>query len=127
RKGLAGVGRGAGVMTLVKDLASDPESRCRPTAIFDDNPRTHGTTICGVPVVGPTDLLARAALSKSVDEVLICIPSATPSEMSRLLTICCQSGVPVRTLPTLAELVDGKVSQRDLRSLRIEDLLQREE
>ena len=126
-KRVAVVGAGDAGMTLVKDLASDPESRCRPTAIFDDNPRTHGTTICGVPVIGPTDLLAQAAVSKSVDEVLICIPSATPSEMSRLFTVCCQSGLPMRTLPTLAELVDGTVSQRDLRNLRIEDLLQREE
>ena len=127
RKRVAMVGAGDAGMTLVKELASDPESPCRPTAIFDDNPRTHGTTICGVPVVGSTNLLAQAALSKSVDEVLICIPSATPSEMSRLFTICCQAGLPVRTLPTLAELVDGKVSQRDLRNLRIEDLLNREE
>ena len=126
-KRIAVVGAGDAGMTLVKELASDPESRCRPTAIFDDDPRTHGTTICGVPVVGPADLLAQAALSKAVDEVLICIPSATPSEMSRVFAICCQSGLPVRTLPTLAELADGRVSQRDLRNLRIEDLLQREE
>jgi FlaA1/EpsC-like NDP-sugar epimerase len=126
-KRVAVVGAGDAGMTLVKELASDPNSRSRPTAIFDDNPRTHGTTICGIPVVGSTDCLAEAARSKSIDEVLICIPSATRSEMSRLFTICCRSGLPVRTLPTLAELADGKVSQRNLRSLRIEDLLHREE
>ena len=126
-KRVAVVGAGDAGMSLVKELASDPDSHCRPTAIFDDNPQTHGTTICGVPVVGPTELLARGGQARFLDEVLICIPSATRSEMSRLFTLCCQSGLPVRTLPTLAEIVDGKVSQRDLRDLRIEDLLQREE
>ena len=127
RKRVAVIGAGDAGMSLVKELASDPDAPCRPTAIFDDNPKTHGTTICGVPVVGPTELLAGGGQAKFLDEVLICVPSATRSEMSRLFTLCCQSGLPVRTLPTLAEIVDGKVSQRDLRDLRIEDLLQREE
>jgi len=126
-KRVAVVGAGDAGMSLVKELASDPDSPCRPTAIFDDNPQTHGTTICGVPVVGPTEMLASGGQAKFLDEVLICVPSATRSEMSRLFTLCCQSGLPVRTLPTLTEIVDGKVSQRDLRDLCIEDLLQREE
>jgi FlaA1/EpsC-like NDP-sugar epimerase/dTDP-4-amino-4,6-dideoxygalactose transaminase len=126
-KRVAIVGAGDAGMSLARELASDPESPSRPVAIFDDNPQTHGTTICGVPVVGTTHQLTQAAQSKFVDEVLICIPSATRSEMSRILSICCQSGLPVRTLPTLSEIVDGKVSRRDLRNLQIEDLLQRKE
>jgi FlaA1/EpsC-like NDP-sugar epimerase len=126
-KRIAVVGAGDAGATLVKELLADLNTRYRPTAIFDDNPKTHGTTICGVPVVGKTDLLPESARARAVDEVLICIPSATSSEMSRLFTICCESGLPVRTLPTLAELVDGRVSTRDIRSLRIEDLLQRPE
>jgi FlaA1/EpsC-like NDP-sugar epimerase len=126
-KRIAVVGAGDAGATLVKELTADSTTRYRPTAIFDDNPQTHGTTICGVPVVGKTDLLSQAARARTIDEVLICIPSATSSEMSRLFTICCQSSLPVRTLPTLGELVDGHVSRRDIRSLRIEDLLHRPE
>ena len=33
----------------------------------------------------------------------------------------------MRTLPTLSETIDGKVSQRDLRNIRVEDILHREE
>ena len=126
-KRLAIVGAGDAGMTLVRELAANPRSSSRPVAIFDDNPATHGTTMCGVPVVGATQQLTRAARARSVDEVLICIPSATRSEMSRILSVCCQAKLPVRTLPTLAELIDGNVSQQDLRCPRIEDLLQREE
>lgn len=126
-KRVAIVGAGDAGMSLARELASDPESSSRPVAIFDDNPLTHGTTICGIPVIGTTDEITQAAEAKFVDEVLICIPSATRSEMSRIISICCQSGVPVRTLPTLADLADGKVSRRDIRNLQIEDLLQRKE
>ncbi len=46
--------------------------------------------------------------------------------MQNILSACRQIGIPVKTLPSLTELVDGSVSLRDLRSPRIEDLLQRE-
>jgi len=126
-KKVAIVGAGDAGMSLVRQLASDPSSSCQPVAIFDDDPKTHGTTICGVPVLGSTKELGSLPRYNSVEEVLICIPSATQSEMGRIVSLCCQASLPVRTLPTLAELLDGTVSPRDLRSLRVEDLLQREE
>jgi FlaA1/EpsC-like NDP-sugar epimerase/dTDP-4-amino-4,6-dideoxygalactose transaminase len=126
-KQVAIVGAGDAGMTLVRELISDPSSRCRPVAIFDDDPKTHGTTICGVPVAGSVSELSSLPREKRVEEVLICIPSATQSEMSRIVSICCRANFPVRTLPALSEILDGTVSPRDLRSLRVEDLLQREE
>ena len=126
-KQVAIVGAGDAGMTLVRELISDPTSRCRPVAIFDDDPKTHGTTICGIPVAGSVNELSSLPREKRVEEVLICIPSATQSEMSRIVSICCRASLPVRTLPALAEILDGTVSPRDLRSLRVEDLLQREE
>jgi FlaA1/EpsC-like NDP-sugar epimerase/dTDP-4-amino-4,6-dideoxygalactose transaminase len=126
-KRVAIVGAGDAGMTLVRELASDPSSRCRPVAIFDDDPKTHGTTICGVPVAGKVSDLGTLTRKNFVEEVLICIPSATQSEMSRIVAICCNANLPVRTLPTLAEILDGIVSPKDLRTLRVEDVLQREE
>lgn len=126
-KQVAIVGAGDAGMTLVRELISDPSSRCRPVAIFDDDPKTHGTTICGVPVAGNIGDLGSLPREKRVEEVLICIPSATQSEMSRIVSVCCRANFPVRTLPALSEILDGTVSPRDLRSLRVEDLLQREE
>ena len=121
------MGAGDAGMTVLKELTSDAKSTCRPVAILDDNPQMRGSTICGVPVAGGTHDLAEVARASAADEVFICIPSATRSEMSRILSVCCQSNLPVRTLPTLTEIIDGRVSQHDLRNVQIEDLLQREE
>lgn len=121
------VGAGDAGMTVAKELVSDPKSACHPIAILDDNPQMHGATISGVPVVGGTQDLVSVAKAMSADEILICVPSATQSQMNRILTLCCQACVPMRTLPTLAEIIDGNVSQHDLRSVRIEDILRREE
>ena len=120
------VGAGDAGITLLKDLAQDAAAASRAVAIVDDNPEKWGRTILGVPVVGGTQDLARLAAEHHADEILICIPSATGMQMRDILAACREVSVPVRTLPSLSELVDGKVSRRDLRRPRIEDLLQRE-
>lgn len=121
------VGAGDAGTSIVKGLANDPEADCKPVAFLDDDPEIHGSTLCGVPVVGGVCNLAETARTKQVNEVFICIPSATRTEMQRILAICLASNIPVRTLPTLGELIDGSVSQRDLRTVKVEDLLGREE
>ena len=121
------VGAGDAGMTVLKELALGAASPCRPVAVVDDDPRKRGTTVCGVPVLGGTRDLAKVVREKHAEEVLICVPSATRSQMSRILSACRRCSTPVRTLPTLTELINGPVSQRDLRRIRIEDILERDE
>ena len=58
--------------------------------------------------------------------MLICIPSATQGQRHRILATCLKCGVPVRTLPCLADLLTSRASSRDLRAVSIEDALQRD-
>jgi FlaA1/EpsC-like NDP-sugar epimerase len=125
------VGAGDAGMTMLKELALDPASPCRPVALVDDDPNKWGRALYGVPVLGGTKELAKIAAETQADEILICIPSATHPQMHDILDASRRSNLPVRSLPSLAELIrgtrSGKVSPRDLRSPRIEHLLQREE
>ena len=121
------VGAGDAGIMLLKDLVFDPGSPCRPVALFDDDSAKWGRTIFGVPIVGGTQDLTTLAAEKGAEEILICIPSATPAQMRQIFGACRESNIPIRMLPSLAELMDGKVSRRDLRRPRIEDLLQRDE
>lgn len=125
-KRLMVVGAGDAAVTLLKDLAQDQTGSCRVVALIDDNPEKWGRSICGAPVVGGTRNLARLAAENKAEEILICIPSATSMQLQNIFAACRAAGIPVRTVPSLSELADGKVSLRDLRSPRIEDLLQRE-
>jgi FlaA1/EpsC-like NDP-sugar epimerase len=125
------VGAGDAGITVLKELALDPTSPCRPVAVVDDDTKKWGRTLYGVPILGGTKNLDKIAAETQADEILICIPSATHSQMHDILDASRRSNLPVRSLPSLAELIRGahagKVSPRDLRSSRIEFLLQREE
>jgi FlaA1/EpsC-like NDP-sugar epimerase len=120
------VGAGDGGACLVKDLSADPRSSVRAVAFVDDDLTKKGSRICDVPVIGDLSDLQRAVVENNADEILICIPSATREQMQRILNACRQCGVPVRMLPSLAELTNGMVTSKSLRPIRMDDILQRE-
>lgn len=125
------VGAGDAGMAVLKELALDPDSPYLPIGVVDDDPQKWRRSLYGVPVLGGTKSLAKIAVETAADEILICIPSATHSQMHEILDAARRSNLPVRSLPSLAEIISGSsvgiVSRSDLRSPRIEDLLQRAE
>jgi FlaA1/EpsC-like NDP-sugar epimerase len=120
------IGAGDAGMMLVKEMALDSRSGLIPVGVVDDNAEKWGRSIYGVQILGGVARLGEIAAAKRADEILICIPSALPEQMRTILAACRAAEMPVRTLPSISELMDGKVSRRDIRSPQIEDLLQRE-
>ena len=121
------IGAGDAGTSVVRELVLDPESTVRPVGLVDDDRDKHGLRIHNVPVLGSLNDLVRFVHEQRAEEVLICVPSATRSQMRSILAHCRECGIPVRTLPSVAELVDGRASQHGFRSAPIEELLQREE
>lgn len=120
------VGAGDAGATLARDLLSNQQAGIRPVALVDDDSRKKGTRICGIAVEGDTASLADVVRKFRASEVLVCIPSATEARLRQILELCLQAGMPVRALPSVSELVNGRVSLRDLRSIEVEDVLRRE-
>ena len=120
------VGAGDGGASILRQLCMNPDSGIRPVALIDDDPAKRGRSICGIPVAGDLAQLRQAVSANQASEILICIPSLTRAQMRRILSVCKQCEVPIRTLPTMRELVDGNVSVRDLQRVQIEDVLQRD-
>jgi len=121
------IGAGDAGVSVLRELLDMPRSGIVPVALVDDDPMKRGTLICGVPVVGGLPNLAAVLSEFQASEVLVCIPSATSSQRKRILAACRKGGVPIRTLPGVVSLLDNRASMRDLRSITIEDLLQRDE
>lgn len=125
------VGAGDAGLALVRQTVLDRTSPFRPVALADDNSQKWGRTLFGIPVLGPTRELARIASQAGAEAILVCIPSATHAQIHEILNTCRQLNLPVRSLPSLSELIRGgsvnKISPRHLMAPRIEHLLQRDE
>jgi FlaA1/EpsC-like NDP-sugar epimerase len=116
----------AGAMILA-DIQRHPSVGLRPVGLLDDDPRKVGLTLHGIPVVGGRGSIPTISKKLRVDEVLLSIPSATSEVVREIASLCEQAGVNLRVLPSVHEIVGGRVSIRDIRDLSIEDLLGRQQ
>ncbi|MHB8621919.1 MAG: polysaccharide biosynthesis protein [Sulfuricaulis sp.] len=121
---IVGAGR-AGEM-LARDLLRDFSSRYRPVAFVDDDLSKVGNEIHGLPVVGSCDEISKLTARFEIELILIALPSATTQQLRRTVEICEATGLTFRTLPRMQDLVSGRASVKDLRDVKIEDLLGRE-
>jgi FlaA1/EpsC-like NDP-sugar epimerase len=121
------VGAGDGGQLVLREIVRNRELRLNPVGFVDDDPLKRGTRIMGVKVLGDTTDLARILDDVEPDEVTIAIPSAPGTLRARVVTACRRRGIPVRTLPTVFELLQttGNVV-RQVRDVQVEDVLGRE-
>jgi FlaA1/EpsC-like NDP-sugar epimerase len=127
------IGGGDGGRLVVRELVRNPALRLRPVGFVDDDPRKLGSKDeHGLKVLGTTSSedLTRILDEVEPDEVVIAIPSAPGTLRARVVTACRQRGIPVRTMPTVFELLrEGSGTMRvarQLRAVRVEDMLGRD-
>jgi FlaA1/EpsC-like NDP-sugar epimerase len=126
------VGAGDGGRLVLREILRNRELGLRPVGFVDDDPRKRGLRIDGVKVRGSTEGdLARILDETEPDEVIIAIPSAPGSTRARVVRECRKRSVPVRTLPTVFELLQDqshtpRVISQQVREVRVEDVLGRE-
>lgn len=92
---------------------------------LDDDDRLHGHVLNGQPIYNPADL-DNLATTLNISDVLLAMPSLSRRRRNEILSQIRVARVAVRTLPSVTDLAQGKVSISDLRELDIDDLLGRE-
>ena len=100
-------------------------SKMQVVGFLDDDERLQGRVLNGLMIYPPEDLLDLVT-TLGISDVLLALPSITRKRRNEILNQMLQAKVSVRTLPSVSELVEGKVSTSDLRELDIEDLLGRD-
>lgn len=116
-------GAGTAGRQLAAAMANSHEMRV--VGFLDDDDRLHGHVLNGQPIYSPADLPDLVA-SLHVSDVLLALPSASRKRRNEILAQMLSAHVSVRTLPSVTELAQGKISISDLRELDIDDLLGRE-
>src|ERR1022692_1708371 len=118
-------GAGAAGVTLRREIRSNAALHYRILGFVDDNPQKRGIVIHGTKVLGSGTAMAALVLKHKIEEVLIALPSATGQEMTTILSRCHQAGVCCRTIPALAEMIEGRTLANQIRDVAVEDLLGR--
>jgi len=120
------IGAGNAGEMLVRDLKMNPPHRYNPVVFVDDNPVKQKRTIHGVPVEGVVEDIPILVRRYAVKEIVVAIPSADPSLIHRILMASNTCHLPIKTLPSVSQLLNSPVSMQQARPISLEDLLQRE-
>ena len=119
------LGAGSSGEKIIREVKENPSSTYRIVGLLDDDPSKISTTIHSIPILGKIEDLH--TISMSYDEILICIPTATNTQMRSIVTQCKVVGKPYRTIPTVYELIDKQISINTIREVSMADLLGRQE
>ena len=116
-------GAGKSGRQLVGALANSPEMQV--VGFLDDDDRLSGHVLNGQPIYSSNELDDLVA-TLNVSIVLLAMPNLPRKRRNTILANIRPTRIAVRTLPTMTDLVRGKVSFADVRDLDIDDLLGRE-
>lgn len=121
------VGAGDAGEQIVRAMLSEQRSHYFPVGFVDDDPAKQGVTIHGVRVLGTRQAIPQLVQQHEIEELLIAMPSVSSKVIRETVEIGRRAGLKdIKILPGFHELVTGRVSLTDIRSIQLEDLLGRE-
>jgi len=115
---------GAGASGAQMVAALKLSRQLHPVAFIDDEPSLYRQQINGLTVYSFSEL-AHVIEKFYVNDVLLAMPSASRGQRHKLITLLEPYPVHVRTLPSLMDLAEGKITVSDIQEVDIADLLGR--
>ena len=115
----------AGILTK-NALMNDLENEYNVACFVDDNPGKKGKSMEGIPVNGPEVLNPKYITQKNIKEVIIAMHNIDPVKKRQIADACLQLNVTIKNIPPVDSWIADELEARQIKNVRIEDLLQRE-
>jgi FlaA1/EpsC-like NDP-sugar epimerase len=120
------LGAGAAGAQIYDQLKSSPALKTKPVGFLDDDLGTKRRSVKGAPVLGTIQDIEKIKQTFGVSKAILAIPSATTKQVSAIHALATKAGVDLKTLPSLSQVLDGKVNLSQIKDIEPEDLLGRD-
>ena len=124
RKNVLVYGAGNAGRQLVASLENSLEFRVK--GFLDDNSELHRQVLLGEIIYSPSKLES-LILNKNINVVFLALPSIGRNKRNQIIEKLNKFKLIVKTLPSISEIVDGRITISDIKDLNINDLLNRDE
>ncbi|WP_046174341.1 polysaccharide biosynthesis protein [Domibacillus indicus] len=119
------IGAGSAGILVVKELKKSTNPFFYPVAFIDDDPEKIGLQVRNMPVAGTSQDIEKVINKYNIELVIIATPSASGKQITKILKTCQKSGVDVKILPRLTDIINGRITLNTIREVNVEDLLGR--
>ena len=124
KKNVLVYGAGESGRQLVIALENSPEFKV--AGFLDDNKQLHRQFVLGKNVYS-FENLNNLFKVKNISLVFLALPSISKSRRNQIIEHLNEYKLTVKTLPSISEIVDGRITISDIKDLNIDDLLNRDE
>jgi len=114
----------AGIITK-RTLDRDAAIKYKVVGFIDDDDKKHGRSLEGVFVYGQ-DKLDGLIKENHVEFVIISIQKISIKKKNEIADICLENNIRVLNVPPVTKWINGELSFNQIKSIRIEDLLERD-
>jgi len=120
------VGAGDAGESLLRDIHRMTVAQYDVAGFIDDDPVKQGTYIHSIPVLGTVEQLPEICEKHNIEEIAIAMPSANHRQRMRVIQTCEGIKINFSTVPSITDIVSGKLRVSQTRKVDINDLLGRE-
>ncbi len=118
-------GAGEGGIITKRTLDRDAAIKYKVVGFIDDDENKKGRSLEGA-FVYPFSEIDKLARENQVESVIISIQNLTPAKRNEIADWCLNNNVRLLNVPPATKWINGELSFNQLRSVNIEDLLERE-
>ncbi|MBU8871800.1 MAG: polysaccharide biosynthesis protein [Gemmatimonadales bacterium] len=125
RKRVIIVGAGTVANLVLEAMMTPRQNDYKPVAIVDDDPLKAGMKLHGVPVAGPVEKIAEVAIARRAEAIILALPSASTSQLYRIVKLCRATGLPLKTTPDIWQILQSSSTDTRIQDFSLDDLLNR--
>ncbi len=119
-------GAGKAGMLTKNTLLNDIENLYDVVCYLDENTGKIGKSLEGIPVMDPSVITPQFIKKKNIQEVIIAIQNIDPAKKREFADALLQYNVTIKNIPPVEYWINGELQVKQIRNVRIEDLLMRE-
>lgn len=119
-------GAGQSAIITKRSLDRDGDTNYKVVAFIDDNPRVVGKTAEGVKVYSSDTDLVTLKEKLGIDELIISVQDISVSRKKSIIEDCISANIKVKNVPPVESWINGELSSKQIKNVKIEDLLERD-
>ncbi|MEK4296105.1 nucleoside-diphosphate sugar epimerase/dehydratase [Paenibacillus sp. FSL R5-0475] len=119
------IGAGKAGILVTKDIKHSRFKFMHPVAFIDDDASKQKLEVMGLPIVGNRNFIPEAVKQLDIAFIIIALPTAPHNDLMEIIEICKSTKAQIKLMPSMTEILDGKMAVNRIREVSVNDLLGR--